>query len=45
MWGSDHAILLDSDASEFGGHNRLEPARNIFFPYKKEKWHNRDYYI
>jgi hypothetical protein len=33
--------LLDSDNHEFGGFNRLEPARKIFFPVIREGWQNR----
>ena len=38
-------ILLDSDDKRFGGHNRLEPARKIFFPIMREKWQNRNNFI
>ena len=38
-------IILDSDAADFGGFNRLAPARSIFFPVMHEKWQNRDYFI
>lgn len=37
--------MLDSDSAEFGGHDRLEPARKILFPLIREKWQNRDNYI
>jgi len=38
-------IVLESDATEFGGFNRLAPAREIRFPVMREKWNNRDNYI
>jgi 1,4-alpha-glucan branching enzyme len=38
--------LLDSDAGQFGGHNRLEPAtKKIFFPIFRERWQNRNNFI
>lgn len=45
-WASDHVILFDSDAAEFGGHNRLEPAnKKLFFSVTKQAWKNRNNYI
>lgn len=37
--------MLDSDSWEFGGFNRLDPARKIFFPVMKERWQNRENFI
>ena len=44
-WQSEHVILLESDAAEFGGFNRLAPAHNIFFPVMREKWQGRANFI
>jgi len=38
-------IVLDSDSQDFGGFNRLAPARSIFFPVMREKWQNRDNFV
>jgi len=38
-------MLLDSDSWDFGGFNRLAPAKNIFFPVMREKWQNREHFI
>jgi 1,4-alpha-glucan branching enzyme len=38
-------MLLDSDDAEYGGFNRLAPAKGIFFPIHREKWSNRNNYI
>jgi 1,4-alpha-glucan branching enzyme len=42
---TEHVILLDSDAAEFGGFNRLAPAKGVFFPVMREKWQNRENFI
>jgi len=44
-WASEHKILLDTDESRFGGHNRLIYGHNNFFPIIREKWNNRPNYI
>jgi len=42
-WSSEHIIIMDSDAKEFGGHNRLEPAnKKTFFPVTKGTWQGRN---
>jgi 1,4-alpha-glucan branching enzyme len=38
-------MVMDSDAWDFGGFNRLAPAKNIFYPVKHEKWQNRENYV
>ncbi len=47
-WSSDHFILLESDAQEFGGHKRLDEARSIWFeafnqPANKRRYHLKLY--
>ena len=38
-------ILLDTDRAEFGGHNRLEPAKNQKFVRHNQPFGNRKFHL
>ena len=37
--------MLNTDKKEFGGKDRLKSAEGMTFPYIKEPWCNRPYYV
>lgn len=45
QWDSDHMILFDSDRGEFGGHDRLAPAKHQRFVRHNEPCNNRRYHL
>ena len=44
-WPEEHAIVLDTDQPEFGGHNRLEYGRTNWFPFIRDDWRGRPNYV
>lgn len=44
-WDLDHKILYDSDRSEFGGFDRLTPARDQIYQRHNEPHCNRPYHL
>ena len=45
FWKSDHFILYESDADQFGGHKRLEGAHGKWFETSDESTHNRPHTV
>lgn len=44
-WDADHKIVFDTDRAEFGGHDRLTPARDQVFTRHNEACCNRRFHL